>query len=414
MSSTLYDLVTTTGVIVPDTSTIKAQVQAEYIAAFGSALDIDDSSPAGVMIAMETLSRTTVINNNANIANQINPNLAGGIFLDAILALTGAQRDVEVLSSYPSVTLSGQPNLPVPAGTLIENSNQDVFTLTAAVTLSSSGQGVGSFVATTNGPISAPAGPFNLLSGVLGLTTINSALAGVVGTTALSDVAARGYRRQTLALQGRSTNAALMSAVTNLSFVVDCVFLENNTNEAVVIDGISLVATSFWFCINDGLAGASISDAGENVSALASTILQYKGQGANWNGVQTGAATDPVTGQLYTVKWDIPIAVQIGVQITVLQGSYTGDIVSAVKNAILNYASNSVGDGIQGIATGQNISPFEIASAVTFLVQGAYVRNVQIATPPTGGTFASAEIAIPKNHIASILAANIDVILATS
>ena len=83
----VYDYVATTGVIVPDTAVIQTQVQDEYLAAFGSDLNISPSTPQGILITTETLARSSVADNNATLANQINPNESGGIFLDALLAL---------------------------------------------------------------------------------------------------------------------------------------------------------------------------------------------------------------------------------------------------------------------------------------------------------------------------------------
>lgn len=87
-----YGYVTSTGVIVPDTSTTLDQVRSEYRAAFGDDLDTSAETPQGVLITAETESRDAVARNNADLANQINPNLAGGVFLDAIWQLTGGQR----------------------------------------------------------------------------------------------------------------------------------------------------------------------------------------------------------------------------------------------------------------------------------------------------------------------------------
>lgn len=60
---------------------------------FGQDLDISPETPQGVLITMETENRDAIVRNNAELANQINPDLAGGVFLDAIWALMGGARD---------------------------------------------------------------------------------------------------------------------------------------------------------------------------------------------------------------------------------------------------------------------------------------------------------------------------------
>src|SRR6185437_453506 len=89
-SQPVYDYVTQLqqGIILVDSALIQAQVEAEYRALFGNDLSLDANTPQGMLITAEVLARIAVADNNAALANQINPNVAGGIFLDAILALT--------------------------------------------------------------------------------------------------------------------------------------------------------------------------------------------------------------------------------------------------------------------------------------------------------------------------------------
>jgi hypothetical protein len=102
-----------TGTILPDTSGILTDVTNEYLAVFGADLVVSPSSPQGVLITAEALARTEVVQNNAQIANQINPNIAGGTFLDAIMSLTGIQRTAQTQTQVPNVTVAGV------AGTII-------------------------------------------------------------------------------------------------------------------------------------------------------------------------------------------------------------------------------------------------------------------------------------------------------
>lgn len=80
------------GIILPDTSTLRQEVEAEYKNIFGDDFDTDSSTPGGILVDAETTSRQSVLRSNVQTANSINPNYAGGIFLDAILALTGDER----------------------------------------------------------------------------------------------------------------------------------------------------------------------------------------------------------------------------------------------------------------------------------------------------------------------------------
>ena len=56
-----YDYLTETGLIVPNTSTTKADVQQEYISVFGADLNLDDATPQGRLIDVETVARDGVV-----------------------------------------------------------------------------------------------------------------------------------------------------------------------------------------------------------------------------------------------------------------------------------------------------------------------------------------------------------------
>src|SRR5277367_2945438 len=117
-----YQYLDATGVIIADTSSLLADVQGEYQSVFGADLIVTPDTPQGVLITAETLSRVAVVNNNAALANQINPNIAGGVFLDALLALTGMQRTPATPTVVPNVSLTGVPGTVIAAGALAATS----------------------------------------------------------------------------------------------------------------------------------------------------------------------------------------------------------------------------------------------------------------------------------------------------
>ena len=90
-----YEYVTDKGLIIPDVSTIKTDEETEWKAISGDDSTLDDSSFEGRMVDMLTSSRIGVVRTNSDVANQFNPNMATGTFLDAHLALVGSARDGE-------------------------------------------------------------------------------------------------------------------------------------------------------------------------------------------------------------------------------------------------------------------------------------------------------------------------------
>ena len=111
----LYNYIENTGVVIPDTSDIKADVQEEFKNALGQSMQTSDDTPQGRLISGEVSARRAVAENNALLANQINPALAGGVFLESICALLGIERKGESASVIPDVRLTGKPRVEIPA-----------------------------------------------------------------------------------------------------------------------------------------------------------------------------------------------------------------------------------------------------------------------------------------------------------
>jgi hypothetical protein len=402
-----YEYIDSTGVIVPDTTDLLTTVKSEYTGVFGSSLETDASTRQGVLIVAETAARTQVLKNNALLANQINPNQAGGIFLDAIAALTALVRAQDTYSIYEGVILAGVATTPVPINTQATTANGDVYETTSAVTIGSSGTATVSMQAVKPGPIIAPSGTLTLYSSVLGLETIIAPSAGTVGTLGQSDVSFRTLRRNTLAKQSVSINGSIVSELYLLNGVVGVQFLENNTAASATIETITLVANSIWVCVDGGF--------GQDIG---NTILLNKSGGCNWNGSQSVSCTDNVTGQAYTVKYEIPTLVPFMIRATVKQGSFVGQINDAVSNAILAFSNNTVAEntqtdlGINGFVLGGSVSPFEIAGAILAQVPGCYVQKVEVSTV-AAATYQTTEWVLNINQKASISVGNIDVIVVT-
>src|SRR3982751_47655 len=89
-----YQYLTSTGTVVPDTSQLLSELQTEFRQIFGQDLVVSADTPQGVLITALALARAAVVTNNAALANMLNPNLAIGVYLDAIMALTGMERTV--------------------------------------------------------------------------------------------------------------------------------------------------------------------------------------------------------------------------------------------------------------------------------------------------------------------------------
>lgn len=392
-----YGYIVETGVIVPDTADTLATVQAEFRTAFGDDLDVSPETPQGVLIVAETEARDAVARNNADLANQINPNFAGGVFLDAIWALTGGQRVKATPTLVRGVVMAGVPGTIVPAGARASlGTNGALFELVSSAVLTA-GSATGDFQAVDAGAIAVSSGALNTIAtSVLGWETVTNPTAGETGLDGESDIAARTRRRQTLALQGVALPEAIVSGLYTVDGVKSLAFRENVTPSTITIDTVSLVAHSVYACVDGG---------SDNDVAL--MLLRKKSLGAGWNGTTTVNVTEPYSGQVYAVKFSRPDIIQIYVRVTVvLNGAAYPDVPGLVRQAMIAYA-NGEQEGEAGFVVGGDVSPFELGAAVNRVAAPLYVRSVTLSTD--GTTYSGSEIAITIAQKAALLEGNIAV-----
>src|SRR5882757_4047098 len=395
-----YDYITLTGTIVPDVSQISSDVQQEYLDAFGQDLITTPDTPQGVLITGEVLARISVARNNATLANQINPNLAGGVYFDAIWALTGGARNPNQFSTISDVALFGVAGTVIPEGATAKNSNGDIFSSLSTVTLDDLGNATVDFQCVVPGPIVCIASTLTqiLPGNVLGWETVTNPNAAVLGSTTQSDESGRFYRRNTLALQGTSLPEAITSALYSIPGFKSLTFRENVTNATVVIDSVTLIAHSIYVCVD-----------GATDTEVATTLLSKKSAGAAWNGSTTVNVTDPVSGQVYPVSFDRPTLIPIGVRVTIRQNLSVADPVQTVQNAILDYANGLI-SGEPGFVVGGNVSPFELSGAVNIQSSGLFVTKVEVTYLLTI-TYVVAELPIEIFQQATISISNILVVI---
>ena len=381
-----YEFVTLNGTIVADTSATKTEVQNEYKEVFGDDIDLSDETPEGVLVNAETISRNGIAVNNATLANQINPNYAGGIFLDAIWALTAGLtggRNFATKSTFSApVDLTGVPGTVIPAGSIaIVSSTEEQFETVAEVTLDGSGLASVNFIAINTGPIAVGIGELDTVAAgaPLGWETVNNTVEATLGQNDESDESSRFRRRDTLALQGISVAKAVTSEINNLEGVGSLTYRENFTSSDDTIDGVFLLANSVYVCVDGGVD-----------ADIAQALLDNKTVGSNWNGAVTINVIDSTSGQSYPVKFDRPNIIDVWVRVTIAPTTVSLPS-EVVKESVLNYANGLV-PGERGFVVGASVSPFEIGSAVNIQTPEIFVRQVELSTD--GISYAVAEIPV--------------------
>lgn len=364
-----------TGVAVPDTEDLRTEVESEWRAALGDDLDTAPHTPQGVLITAETLAREATVQTVAQIANQLNPNLAGGVFLDAICALLGLERRGASATRVPQVIVAGLPGTTVPQGSRARSAAGDLYASANAVVLGTGGAATVDFLAVETGPRACPPGELaTIVDLVLGWETITNPLPGELGQDVQSDEDLRALRRNTLARQTISTREAQVSGLLDVPGVTSVAYRENIAATTQAIDGVSMVAHSVWACVDGG------SDA--NVAA---SLLKNKTDGAAWNGAVSVTTRDPWSGQLYAVLFDRPTLLPVFVRVKVRPGTALTNPAATVPDAILTWAAGGI-DGDPGLTIGTSVSPWEIAGAINRFYPAYQVLEVAVGLTAVGVT----------------------------
>jgi uncharacterized phage protein gp47/JayE len=368
MVAAAYSYVDVTGTIIPDTAATRLGVETEYKDAFGQDLNVAPSTPQGMLITAETLARDAVARNNADLANQINPNEAGGVFLDSIGALTAYRRNPQQYSVLPNCSLAGIAGTVIPAGSIAQDSLGNKAQSLSTITLDVDGNGISDFKSLAPGAIDIATNAFTqIVSDIPGWETVINPYATILGSTTQSDESFRFYRRNTLALQGNSLSEAIISGLYATPGVRSSTFRENKTSSTRVIDGVTMVPHSMYACV----------DGGSDVD-VANVLDTKKDCGCDYNGLVTVNITDPFSGQIIPIQFDRPNLIPILIRITIKPGTSVADPVGTTKAAIFAYVNGLINNE-PGFVVGAPVSPFELAGAVTNQTPTIYVQKVEVS-----------------------------------
>jgi hypothetical protein len=389
-----YEYIIESGVIVPDTGTISETVKQEYLDTFGADLVTTPNTPQGLLINSEVSARSSVATNNATLTNQINPNTSGGVFLDALMSLTGSSR---VAATRTSVVLSltGVAGTVIPQGAQVKDDIYgNLFNTVSEVTLTTGVVTVESR-AEIAGEIPAIAGSITeIVTGVPGWETVNNVDAGIVGRPTQSDEQARIFRSDTLAAQGHSTEEAIYSALYLLEGVRSLKYLQNNESVIKVVEGITMLPHSGYVCIYGGLD-----------SEIAQTYQSKKSDGTDYtsgasNTTVSYPVTMPISGQIIDVRFDRPDLIRVGVSVTVRNAAATQNTVDLVRKAILDYAAGLIPNE-KGLRVGTSVSTWELGGAINSEQPSIFVKDLKIRRLP-GGDYQYTQIDIENFEIADI------------
>ena len=362
----MLNYVTDYGIITVDVSEIKTQVENEFKAVFGDDLDTSAATPQGRLIEAETAARANMLEVIAYICNQINPNEATGQYLDSLAALTGCVRRQATRSSVIA-TLTGVAGTVIPANSEATTTEGNVFYLENEATIGENGSVEARFLSQETGAIPCAAGELTGINSIVqGWETITNESSANMGSDIESDEALRARRRNTL-YNGRSLSGDVLAAISNIDNIESVFLMVNNGTDPLIKRGVTIAPNTLYTCVLGG-----------NNQEIANALYMRNSAGCGYTGNTTVSVTDPWSNVSYEVKFERPTVKYIDVKVYLQKDTGTGDVTSAVTSAIMQYQYGKVGN-LKQLDIGDTVSPFEISSAITQMVPGVFVREVQIA-----------------------------------
>lgn len=385
---------TNNGIVIPDTADLKEDVQNEYKAAFGADLSVEDSTPQGRLIDIETNARVNVVENNVLIANAINFNLASGLLLDAWGANFGLTRGAAKSSSV-TATITGVAGTTISAGSQASTQAGDVFYLENQITIPASGTIDTTFLSLEKGAIPCPAESLTVIvDGTLGWETITNTNPATLGNLRESDASFKQKFYDAGLFSGMSLIEDYDNALMDVENVISARVIENGEDASKVIDAnVTLLKHSVYACVDGG-----------NDNDVAMALFTRKSAGANWTGLTGQTVTvnvvDPTYGDTYTVKFNRPTQVDV----------YTAIVLSAGTNTsgtLQNDVKNTINDYINSHKIGEDVTVLQIAQAVSSGVPGIQLASIEIGT--TQGSLSTSDITVYLNEVVKSQLSNITV-----
>ena len=387
-----FDLIfSNNGIEQPSASSIREELEQMFVSIWGNKINLDASSKQGQLITSLT---TIILEKNASIAKAVqsfNPKTAendsesGMYWQDAIGNIYGMER---IGATYTTVlcNVSGRVGTVIPSSAQAISTNGDIFKITQSVTIPSNGQISVYFTAVESGAIPADAGSVDTIyTPVVGWDTVNNTSSGIIG----SGIETReDFENRRVALLGKySTNQveSIKAELLSVSGVVRCIVKENDTDNAVTLQNISLPAHSVY-CV---VEGGSLNDIG-------AAIRLRKSGGCSTSGSQS------YSDSYGTIYYEIPSYTPVRVVVNATETDTTpADIADTIKSLLVSDMSN---DSTNLIGIGETL----YAGRFYKVLSGLDVNLTSITVGLVGGA-QSGSVSFNLNQVASLSAENITV-----
>lgn len=320
-----------TGFSVSETSDIRDGVAQDWVEAFKEQgrpdLNTDPETPQGQLIDSQTAAIHQKDVELAFLAQQFNPQTASGRWQDALAKIYFINRK-PAINSTCVCTLTGINGTTVTAGALIRSTyDQTLWSLNEDVTIGADGTTTATFTCQSEGAIQAGVATLTqIVTTTPGWDAVTNATTAEVGQLVESQAAFEARRYQSVALNGRSTTAAVYARVAEVNNVIAAYVTDNKTNVNKTIDGYTLSPHSIYVAVIGG-----------DDDDIAEAIYNSVSAGCDYNGNTTVNVTDPNTDAVEAVTFMRPTQLPLYVKVTIQDdGDLPDGYETIVRQAVYN------------------------------------------------------------------------------
>ena len=292
------NLIDSTGLTTKTLLEIRTELVADFKAAYGDDINVDQDTPDGQAINIFSLAVKDTLDFLTQVYNSFNPDLAIGRVLDQRVAFNGIQR-LEgthtvagvLVETDRAVNLVGLNDSTTNMFT-VSDTNGNYFYLQTSQTIASSGFHELLFQAKDIGAIETTLGTMTkIITPVLGVKSVTNSLTidTQVGLDEETDASLRARRVKSVSLSSQGYLAGLLAAIKNINGVTYAEIYENFTNAT---DSDSIPAHSIWAIVEGG-----------TVAEIGAAIYQKRSAGCGMKGSVTANVTQP-DGTVFQVSFD--------------------------------------------------------------------------------------------------------------
>jgi hypothetical protein len=368
MSSEISPVFTPQGLKVSTTAEVKEYLSSEFKRIFGAELNTADYTPQGQLITSLTAIIQDKDTSLLDVVNNFNPELADGVYQDAIAAIYFLTRR----SAEPSVAAcvcEGLPGTYIPGlrdvspATAI-STNDDLFVCMKGGTIGDNGSVTLDFCSDESAPIRVEANTINkIYKAIRGWDTVNNPEIGTMGAYEESRADFETRRRVSVQRNATGTLYAVYSNIMQIDDVIDCLVRENPYNQQIYISSKPLNPHSIYVVVEGGES-----------ADIANAIYLRKSLGCDTNGSVAETVIDSVTGAEYTIRFDRATRLEIIAQISVLTSpDKTAD---DVRTVIIDDFSGKTSEGETAAKIGKEVYASRFYKPL--FAAGFYPTNIKL------------------------------------